>query len=78
MYLVYSTCTNCGNTFGHSDEGETLVCPECQKEMDEEKKRKYLDVCAMLPTEERLRRIEDWMYEHKKAPHDFSGPPRIG
>lgn len=64
------TCKECGQEkrvwFG-GGEITPEVCNECDGKQAEAEKQTYLDTLAKLPTKERLRRIEEWMYNHSKG-----------
>lgn len=45
------------------------ICGPCAIAAAEATKQTALDELAALPTEERLRRIEAWIYDHKQKYH---------
>jgi len=53
------------------------VCGDCLVETGEEKKQAHLAELAALPIKERIRRIEEWIYDHNRRRHG-GRPTRIG
>ena len=41
------------------------ICRSCQSIIDQRKRQDHLCDLSMLPIEERLRRIEEWIYDYK-------------
>ena len=53
------------------------MCPAC---MDAEAQRKKVQALAdsqSLPLEERIARIEEWIYDHRQVQHGYIAPPRF-
>ena len=64
------TCGKCGQgvDVAHSaSECPPDICGECQKELDETKKRLYLNKLKELPLEERVKRIEEALYDAEES-----------
>lgn len=63
-------CTSCQRTKqvvrGAGDWGAT--CNECESAAAEKAKKEHLDGLKALPLEERVARIEAWIYEHGNLP----------
>jgi len=48
--------------------------------MDAEAQRKKVQALAdsqSLPLEERIARIEEWIYDHRQVQHGYIAPPRF-
>ena len=55
--------------------GETYrsMCHECEMKQNEDEKTKYLNGLKVLTIEERILKIEEWIYDHSKVSHvDYS------
>ena len=52
----------------------SLVCHECQSAKDAERREKYFAELDKLPLEERIRKIEEWIYEYRPT---YVAPPRF-
>lgn len=71
------TCEQCSVTthVSHSPaDPAPKLCGACQGKNAEEKRRQALDRLAALPVEERLRRIEAWIYDYRPQ---YVDPPRF-
>lgn len=44
------------------------TCMSCRQKIATEKREKWLADRAALPVEERLRLIEEWIYDHERKP----------
>ena len=64
-----TTCMACGKTYIpiSSGGGPYSGCPHCKKIEEEEKEADYFAGLDELSTEERIRKIEKWIY-HFKSP----------
>lgn len=63
------TCKDCGirSSVAHRVSREPPeVCGACATKREDMKKAEHLGGLAALPVEERLRRIEEWVYHHKQ------------
>lgn len=58
-----------------SGEVEPSVCHDCTFKESEKKKQKSLLELKCLSVEERLVRIETWIYDHSQVPHGYQNPP---
>ena len=66
-HLITILCTNCGLKKETSISSEGLghmVCNECRATAAKEKKDIFLKGLKKLSMEERVSRIEEWMYDH--------------
>ena len=52
-------------------------CSECFKRAVADKKKNELDELKKLSLEERVAKIEEWIYDHNDVPH-YSGPAVFG
>ena len=62
-YLEYWKCSKC-NEEVYSDIPRNRICHICQEKIDEENRRKHFDSLDKLTIEERIRNIEEWIYDH--------------
>jgi len=79
MFLDHKHCTNCkrdnqpfscsAGTAGHS------VCDECYNKESEDKRKEHFAKLDALPLHARIRKIEEWVYEHDKISHINYGAP---
>jgi hypothetical protein len=64
------TCSRCNERkevwFSASDFGPPDICGGCSKKDRDASKRADLDALAALSMEERVARIEEWIYEHRR------------
>ena len=77
--ILEITCTKCGkktNVYHAPGFEIPSMCDECLRKEKEEHKRDYLTECSKLPLEERLAKIEEWIYDHKQKRH-YSPPLRF-
>lgn len=64
--VVNMTCTRCGRNQDvviGSGEPQPRICPECEKAEDDRKSREFFHGLDGLTTEERLRRLEEILYD---------------
>lgn len=61
MYLSDEYCYVCKKFTTHHDN----ECTECEWKKESDKKRKYFSELNCLTLEERIRKIEEWIYNHK-------------
>ena len=76
-YNVTITCIRCKknkNVIVSSGSGAPLVCGDCTKKEREELRDKYFAGLDKLSMEERVRRIEEWIYDYKPT---YVPPPRF-
>jgi len=76
-YQATITCTKCGENKTvtvASDGHPSLICGECIAEIEAARKQKWIEELEQLPIEERLRRIEEWIYEYNPR---YVPPPRF-
>jgi len=50
-------------------QGKPTICSQCKKAKEEKAKQEYLDKLATLPIEQRIRAIEEWIYDYKPPIH---------
>lgn len=68
-YRTTRLCTGCGEVKDFWESGgkpPAQICSDCEGKAAEAELQKHLAALAELPTEERLRRIEAWIYRHGK------------
>ena len=66
--VVNGLCIECDKPFTTTiDSGQPipLVCPKCLALEEEKSRRLYFGGLDGLTIEERLRKIEEWIYDHK-------------
>lgn len=70
MALAHTiTCSACGKqkeVLVGGGKAPPKTCSECTAVAEEAKLQEYLAELAKLPTDERLRKIEEWIYNHSK------------
>ena len=66
-------CHECGKEKSviHSAGIAPLICSDCKAKKFNEKKREALGVLSKLPLEERVRRIEEWIFDHENRNPDL-------
>ena len=74
-YSTTITCTKCLKlkTIIVSSGDFTTVCGECKAAEEQEKRDKYFAELDKLTLEERVRRIEEWIYDYQPQ---YVPPPR--
>lgn len=66
--LVTGVCQNCSRQFKTtigSGRMRPSVCPECKSEEADQKRNQHLNELASLTVEQRLRKLEEWVYDYK-------------
>ena len=69
-YLVYGKCKKCGEEFrtminSSGESSNPSLCDNCKREESDIKRREYFYGLDGLTIEERLRRVEEWIYNYK-------------
>ena len=64
-FMMNTQCSQCHLMKYLVVNGGPHLCEDCLKLNAEEKKRKYFEELDKLTPEERMRRIEEWIYEYK-------------
>jgi len=67
---IAAYCYNCKRSFVDvvsSDHAGRHLCPECKKLEEDANYKVYFDKLDSLTIEERLRKVEEWIYNYK--PH---------
>lgn len=67
-YLIWIICKKCGKESQvavNSGMPAPSLCDECQQKDINKKRREYFHGLDGLTIEERLRRIEEWIYDYK-------------
>ena len=67
--LEVITCSKCGKqkeVWFPSGGFPPKICSDCTELAEEAKLQEHLAELAKLPTDERLRLIEEWIYNHSK------------
>jgi hypothetical protein len=67
--ITCDTCRKDKDTWHNSGSFPPTTCSECLRNKEAAAKKDHLDALAKLPTEERMRRIEEFIYEHAKSYH---------
>ena len=71
------TCLECGenkNVIVSSSGGYPTHCGECRAREEQLRRSNYFAELDKLPLEERIRKIEEWIYEYKPT---YVAPPRF-
>ena len=65
------TCKECGERklVASSSFVTPEICNDCRERHEAEEKEVYLQDLQAQSPEERMRRIEEWIYDHSGAPH---------
>lgn len=72
------TCSRCGQereVWFSASNGLPSVCHDCLSDEAAAKKKQALAELAALPIEQRIARIEEWIYDYKPQ---YVPPPRFG
>jgi hypothetical protein len=67
-YITDWTCTKCKKS-QHSSVPKNRVCHDCKTKEEDRKRREYFGSLDALTIEERIRNIEEYIYEHKNSYH---------
>lgn len=70
-YITTNRCITCGHTW--QGIGGSTECTECYSSRIGREKREYFGALDALTIEERIRRIEEWIYYYKP---EYVPPPR--
>lgn len=71
VYMVPVVCSVCNIQFAQAVGGSDRnvlgpkVCPSCMQRQEAEKRKAHFDMLDKLTITERLRRLEEWIYDHK-------------
>lgn len=66
--MYKAQCSKCFKSFTRFEQQKGLLaslCPSCQAENEYLKREKYLEQLASLPVGERLRRLEETLYDQE-------------
>lgn len=76
MYLTSTICKECGDSFaGNAFEGHD-TCPACESAREDKAKADHFAELDKLTLEERVRKLEEQMYNHGKVRHGYIPPPK--
>ena len=67
-FVTNWTCRVCHKA-QHSAEPRNYTCHSCEKEKRDRERREHFGALDACTIEERLRKIEEWQYEHSKKYH---------
>ena len=67
-YYQHYTCKQCGSA-RYEVLHEDRICQQCRKKNEEEDKANHFLELSKLPLDQRIRRIEEWVYAHDAKPH---------
>lgn len=62
-YCEHWVCSNCGQEV-FSDIPRDRICHKCKEEIEEKERIAHFRILDNTSIEERLRRIEEWIYDH--------------
>ena len=68
--LVGGICNKCKKPFEDligSGEATPNICPTCKNDEKMKKDKEYFDELDNLTVKERIRRLEEWIYNHKQS-----------
>lgn len=54
--------------FTSSAGSECIVCDKCRAEQNELARERHFEVLSLLTMEERLRKVEEWIYDYRSRP----------
>ena len=66
---ITTRCSGCGETL-HTTKSGPQFCNKCRAEKKGDEKERYLAELDGLTIEERLRRVEKWVYAHSRKKHN--------
>lgn len=78
--MAYQTmifCTECSQSkqaIASADNPAPIVCSECRIRIESERREKYFAELDKLTVEERIRKIEEWIYNYQPT---YVPPPRF-
>jgi len=67
-YMTTIFCTQCNeskNTIVGAGDSPSLICDSCRLENKDKERKEYFASLDKLPLEERIRKIEEWIYEYR-------------
>ena len=64
-------------SYGAGGRRPSSICNSCERAQADKAKSDHLAALAALPLEERLARIEAWIYDHAQVRHGYIEPPRF-
>ena len=73
-YMMDGLCAKCGNKFQYNGFGSimnSITCGVCLQKEEQEKEDKYFAELDELTLEERVRKIEKWIYRYKPSKSVF-------
>lgn len=79
-YLTKITCSSCRRTVDVAVGAGRMpptVCPACEKQVANAQRTTALDALKTLPLDERVARIEAWIYDHSQVQHGYIEAPRF-
>jgi hypothetical protein len=65
---VNGFCHKCEKSFTTligSGQPHPIICPTCEQIKEDKKKEEYFAVLDSLTIEQRLRKVEEWIYNYK-------------
>lgn len=65
-------CSACRQSVHEVKQLNSNLCSECRAKLRESMKKRYLERKRELTLEQRIEEIEEWLYNHSKAPHPIS------
>ncbi len=75
--IICTACKQSKNVMHDPGRLAPSVCDSCRNEESENEKLEYLVELKELSMEERVRRLEEQAYDHKKVAHGYQSPPRF-
>ena len=64
--MITRKCKGCGEV--RSVNSRSLICYDCEEEIEKEAKEGHLAAVKTLPVEKRLELIEEWIYDLNHNP----------
>lgn len=68
-FLREKYCIKCNIKFRTTNE---LTCSNCLNEEADKKRKKHFDALDKLSFDQRVRNIEEWMYDYKPNTNNFN------
>lgn len=72
-YVTNWVCRVCRKS-QHSAVPKNLTCYDCKKKDDDRKRKEHFMRLDAFTIEERIREIEEWIYEHRNSYHPKRTP----
>ena len=75
--IITKTCSTGGESYSGNGQTYDSTCADCQHAEEAALLSAHFAELDKLTTEERSRRIEEWMYNHRRVKHGYILAPRF-